>query len=50
MHSDSRALAELELALNAGLPASEVTDNPAWQRFGANPKFMALMEKAQKKH
>ena len=49
VHSDSRALAELGLALNAGLPASEVTDNPAWQRFAANPKFVALMAKAQKK-
>ncbi len=50
MHSDNRALAELGLALDAGLPTSEVTDNPAWQRFGANPKFVALMEKAQTKH
>jgi tetratricopeptide (TPR) repeat protein len=49
MHNDSRALAELGLALNAGLPASEVTDNPAWQRFGANPGFVALIEKARKK-
>ena len=49
MHQDSRALAELDRALAAGLPASEVTDNPAWRRFAANPGFIALMAKPQKK-
>jgi eukaryotic-like serine/threonine-protein kinase len=49
MHRDGRALAELDLALQAGLPASEVTDNPAWQRFAANPRFVTLMAKARKK-
>ena len=49
LHQDRRALAELDLALNEGLPASEVTDNPAWRRFAANPRFVAVMAKARKK-
>ncbi len=48
LHRDGRALAELDLALKAGLPASEVTDNPAWQRFAANPRFVATMAKGRK--
>jgi serine/threonine protein kinase/tetratricopeptide (TPR) repeat protein len=49
MHQDDRALAELERALTWGLPASEVTDNPAWRRFAANPRFVEVMAKARKK-
>jgi serine/threonine-protein kinase len=49
MHQDDRALAELGRALAGGLPASEVTDNPAWRRFTANPGFAAVMAKARKK-
>jgi len=49
LHRDSGALNELDLALRAGLPASEVTDNPAWQRFAADPRFIAVMAKARKK-
>jgi serine/threonine-protein kinase len=49
MHQDDRALAELDRALAGGLPASEVTDNPAWRRFTANPRFAAVMAKARKK-
>ena len=49
MHQDDRALAELDRALTAGLPASEVTDNPAWRRFAANPGFVAVMAKARNK-
>jgi serine/threonine protein kinase/tetratricopeptide (TPR) repeat protein len=49
MHQDGRALAELGRALAGGLPASEVTDNPAWRRFTANPRFAAVMAKARKK-
>jgi serine/threonine-protein kinase len=48
LRQDSRALTELERALAGGLPASEVTDNPAWQRFAANPRFVAMMTKARK--
>jgi tetratricopeptide (TPR) repeat protein len=48
MHQDRRALAELDRALAAGLPASEVTDNPAWRRFATDPRFMAVMAKAKK--
>jgi tetratricopeptide (TPR) repeat protein/TolB-like protein/tRNA A-37 threonylcarbamoyl transferase component Bud32 len=49
MHQDGRALAELDRALAGGLPASEVTDNPAWRRFAANPRFAAVMAKARNK-
>jgi len=49
MHRDSLALAELDRALTAGLPASEVTDNPAWQRFARDPRFIAVMAKARRK-
>ena len=49
MHQDDRALAELDRALARGLPASEVTDNPAWRRFTANPEFVAVMAKARNK-
>jgi len=49
MHQDDRALAELDRALAGGLPASEVTDNPAWRRFAANPGFVAVMAKARNK-
>jgi serine/threonine-protein kinase len=49
MHQDDRALAELGRALAGGLPASEVTDNPSWRRFTANPRFAAVMAKARKK-
>ena len=49
MHQDGLALAELNRALTAGLPASEVTDNPAWRRFAANPRFVAVMADARKK-
>jgi serine/threonine protein kinase/tetratricopeptide (TPR) repeat protein len=50
LHQDSLALDELDRALSRGLPASEVTDNPAWQRFAANPGFVAVMAKSRKKH
>ncbi|MGB8131970.1 MAG: protein kinase [Candidatus Angelobacter sp.] len=49
MHQDDRALAELDRALAGGLPASEVTDNPAWRRFAANPRFAVVMAKARNK-
>ena len=49
MHQDSRALAELDRALAAGLPASEVTDNPAWRRFAANPGLCGANGKTTKK-
>ena len=49
MHQDDRALAELDRALAGGLPASEITDNPAWRRFTAHPGFAALMAKVRNK-
>jgi eukaryotic-like serine/threonine-protein kinase len=49
LHQDTRALDELDRALKAGLPASEVTDNPAWQRFTGNPRFEAVMSGKQSK-
>jgi tetratricopeptide (TPR) repeat protein len=49
LHQDSRALEELDRALKAGLPASEVADNPAWKRFAGNPRFEAVMGRMQNK-
>jgi hypothetical protein len=48
-HRDRLALAELDLALKAGLSPTEITNNPAWQRFAAYPEYAAMMAKAQKK-
>ncbi|HEX7285883.1 MAG TPA: protein kinase [Candidatus Angelobacter sp.] len=47
LHQDAGALDELDRALKAGLPASEVADNPVWQRFAGNPRFAALMARTQ---
>jgi tetratricopeptide (TPR) repeat protein/predicted Ser/Thr protein kinase len=49
LHQDGRALDELDRALKVGLPASEVTDNPAWRRFAGNPRFEAVMARTQNK-
>ena len=43
LHQDSRALAELEQALKMGLSATEVANNPAWQRFAVYPRYQAMM-------
>jgi DNA-binding winged helix-turn-helix (wHTH) protein/tetratricopeptide (TPR) repeat protein/TolB-like protein len=49
LHKDSAALAELELALQAGLSATEITNNPAWERFASYPKFAAMMARTRGK-
>ena len=48
-HEDRRALAELGLALKAGLSPSEITNNPIWQRFAVYPEYTAMMTKAENK-
>jgi hypothetical protein len=42
-HQDRAALAELDLALKDGLSPTEVTNNPAWERFAVYPKYAAMM-------
>lgn len=48
-HEDRRALAELKLAVAAGLSVSELTNDPTWQRFAAYPEYAAMLSQAQKK-
>ena len=47
-HQDSQALAELDRALKAGLSASDITNDPTWERFAAYPKYKAMMANAGK--
>jgi tetratricopeptide (TPR) repeat protein/TolB-like protein len=47
-HRDREAMNELEQALRAGLSATEITNDPAWQRFAVYPEFAALLARAQK--
>lgn len=49
LHRDSAALADLERALEAGLSPTEITNNPVWGRFAADPKYAAMMARAQTK-
>jgi eukaryotic-like serine/threonine-protein kinase len=49
LQQDNRALAELDRALQEGLPASEITENPVWKRFGSDPRFLVILEKGKKK-
>lgn len=42
LHQDAKALAELERALHLGLPLSEVSGDPEWQRFSGDPKYQAM--------
>jgi len=48
LHKDALAMAELELALKAGLSPTEITNNPAWQRFAAYPRFVSMLQGARK--
>jgi tetratricopeptide (TPR) repeat protein/tRNA A-37 threonylcarbamoyl transferase component Bud32 len=41
-HQDSAALAELDQALKAGLSPTQITNNPAWQRFAVYPQYLAM--------
>ena len=47
-HQDSRALGELEQAMKMGLSATEIANNPFWQRFSVYPKYQALLVNSQK--
>jgi serine/threonine-protein kinase len=47
LRQDNRALAELDQAVSEGLPASEIMNDPAWQRFGAHPKYKAILARAR---
>jgi serine/threonine-protein kinase len=49
LHKDSEALDELKRSLDAGLSVTEVTNNPAWQRFAGNPEFAAIVAREQRK-
>ncbi|MGE5321683.1 MAG: protein kinase domain-containing protein [Actinomycetota bacterium] len=49
LHQDRQALSELSRALRAGLSRSEITDNPAWQRFSQQPEYKAIMHTQGKK-
>jgi len=49
-HQDKRALAELSQALKAGLSSTEISNDPAWQRYAAYPEFVAMMTKAEKEN
>ena len=39
---------ELKRALRAGLSASEVTNNPVWQRFSGRADYQAMIQNPQK--
>jgi serine/threonine-protein kinase len=49
LHKDSQALGELRRSFDAGLSVTEVTNNPAWQRFAGNPEFAAIVAREQRK-
>lgn len=48
-HEDSQAIGQLRRALQAGLSTTEITNNPAWQRFSLYPEFRAMIAKYQTK-
>jgi tetratricopeptide (TPR) repeat protein len=49
LRQDSLALSELDRALHAGLPATEVINHPAWQRFAADPNYKAMIARVPSK-
>jgi hypothetical protein len=49
LHKDSEALDELKSSLEGGLSVTEVTNNPAWQRFAGNPEFAAIVARKERK-
>jgi tetratricopeptide (TPR) repeat protein/tRNA A-37 threonylcarbamoyl transferase component Bud32 len=49
LHKDSRALDELKRALDAGLSVTEITNNPAWQRFAGYPEYAAIIARERRK-
>ena len=46
---DGAALADLKLAIREGVSASEITDDPVWQKFAVSQEFAAIVAKAQRK-
>ena len=48
-HDDIRALDELQRALDAGLSVSQITNNPAWKRFGRYTKYSAMIARERLK-
>ncbi|HWG86576.1 MAG TPA: protein kinase [Candidatus Acidoferrales bacterium] len=49
LHEDGQALVDLQRALRAGLSASEISNNPAWQRFSAYPEYRRMVRQTQSK-
>jgi regulator of sirC expression with transglutaminase-like and TPR domain len=49
LHRDRAAISELERAVHAGLSPSEITNNPAWQRFSTVAEYRALMNSPEAK-
>jgi hypothetical protein len=49
LHRDGEALVELKRSLDAGLSITEITNNPAWERFAGNPEFAAIVAREQKR-
>lgn len=45
---DGPALSDLQLAVKEGISASEITDDPIWQRFAKDRQFAAILARAQK--
>lgn len=48
-HDDTRALDELQRALDAGLSLSQITNDPAWKRFDRYPKYSAMIARERLK-
>lgn len=49
LRQDNRALAELDQAISEGLRTPQITHNPAWRRFTADPRYAAIIARAQGK-
>lgn len=49
LHQDRRALAELKQAIRLGLPSSQIVNDPAWQRFSADRRYVAIVARARRK-
>jgi tetratricopeptide (TPR) repeat protein len=49
LREDSSALIELDHAVKEGLSISEITNDPAWRRFGSYPAYAAIIARDHKK-
>jgi len=47
MGKDGPALHDLDLAVRQGTSASEITNDPVWQRFQANPRFTGIIARGR---